>query len=491
MTFRAAGRLLGAALALFCAAAPAGFGQERTEAAVDEVFYRALPVRKIAVDRGGPGREFELAYRTAGRSDRPLLVLLHGINDTGFSWAGLARELVDDFRMIIVDLPAYGDTFTPLDLDFSYASQTARLKTLLESLGALEGAVLVGHSTGGALAWHLSLEPGVRPAGLVLIDAITVAYDLPARTRLAFSLARHYRLSGPLINLIGPGTIAGLIAGESGSSGFKFSDQSKRIQAAMFTTSARLRVNARWISRMLDFEVVRSWAPRLREISVPTLLVWGRDDTVLEWPFMEEARKAIPGALAFTVENAGHSPHVEKPAEVAGRIRSFVRESAATAAAPALRPEVRTVSPASIPQTPRELDGSMVHLTIALSRYGNDGLADAAGIRLKRGYYSPEYPSQSGSVGLFLEGFWKETDRPLFGGFQIEMVWFKAGGFRFSRGWSIAGARRAETLTTLGYIPSYLPWLCFGARWIGPQGRAGFFVTLEAAPFLNRAFLFW
>ena len=73
----------------------------------------------------------------------------------------------------------------------------------------------------------------------------------------------------------------------------------------------------------------------------------------------------------------------------------------------------------------------------------------------------------------------------------VSMVWYKAGGFRFARGWSIAGGGRAATLTTLGYVPSYLPWLCLGARWIGPRAKAGFFLALELAPLLNRTFLFW
>jgi hypothetical protein len=206
---------------------------------------------------------------------------------------------------------------------------------------------------------------------------------------------------------------------------------------------------------------------------------------------MEEARKAIPGAQSRTVKNAGHSPHVEKPAEVADLIRAFVTESSAPAGPLALGPEVRPVSPASLPVEPPELDGSMIHLTFSMSRYGGDAFADAAGVHLKRGYYSPGYPSQSGSVGLFLESLWKDAGRPLFAGLQIEMVWYRTGGFRFAWGRSIAGAGKAETLTTLGYIPSYLPWLCLGARWIGPRAKAGFFVTLELAPLLNKAFLFW
>ncbi len=71
------------------------------------------------------------------------MVLFHGINDTGFSYAGLALRLDNDFRMIIVDMPAYGNTFTAKPLDFSYASQTSRLRALLEAAGARKTASLI------------------------------------------------------------------------------------------------------------------------------------------------------------------------------------------------------------------------------------------------------------------------------------------------------------------------------------------------------------
>jgi pimeloyl-ACP methyl ester carboxylesterase len=491
MAGRGVGRILGAGFGLWLAVVPAARSQEAADAAADEAYFRALPVYKILVDRSGPRDGFEMAFRVAGREGRPVMVLLHGISDTGFSYAGLARRLDNDFRMIIVDPPAYGDTFTAKPLDFSYGSQTSRLRALLEAVGALNGAVFVGHSTGGGLAWHLSLEPGVHRAGLVLIDAITVEYDLPARTRLAYILAKHHSFSGPLFNLIGPGTIAGIIARESAAPGFRLSETSRLIQSALFTTPARLRVNALWASQLLDFKTVKAWAPRLREISVPTLLLWGEDDAVLKLRFMEKAQKQIPGAQSAVIRRAGHSPHVEKPADAADRIRTFAAGLAAPAGALTPGSQVRVAAPGEIAKRPQELRGSMVHLTFSVSRYGESGIADAAGIHLKRGYYSTDYPSQSGSAGLFLEGLHWDGGQPLFAGYQVELVWYKAGGFRFAQGWSVAGARKTASLITLGYVPSYVPWVCLGVRWIGPRAKAGFFVTLELAPLLDKAFLFW
>ena len=471
-------------------AAGAMRAQAGEDTAALETYYRNLPVRKILVDRERPGGTIPVYFRIAGSDNGRTAVLLHGINDTGFAYAGLARAMERDFRLIIVDLPAYGDSFIEKTLDFSYAAMTARLLALLRAVDALDGSLIIGHSTGGALAWHLALEKECRPAGIVLIDAVTVEFDLPGRTKFAFSLAKHSRLAGPLLTLVGPGTTACLIASESASPGFRTPELNRRLQAAMFTTPERLRVNAGWAVQLLDRPVLRAWAPRLKDIAVPTLLIWGREDRVLDVGLMAEAVGAIPNAHGVIIDGAGHSPHLEKPADVAGRVRTFAEGIALTDKKACLSPDVLTVVPAEIRPT-RELDGAMLHLTASVSRIAGDAIIDAAALHLKRGYYSTEYPSQSGSAGLFLEGLRREGRTAVYAGWQIEFVWFRWGGFRLSQGWNLARESGPSSLWKLGYIPSYVPWLSAGIRWLGRGSKPGFYLTLELAPLLSRSVLFW
>ena len=63
---------------------------------------------------------------------------------------------------------------------------------------------------------------------------------------------------------------------------------------------------------------------RLGEITVPTLIVAGRDDFIFPPEHQRELAAAIPRAHLRLVERAGHNPHAEQPAEVMQAIRDFI-----------------------------------------------------------------------------------------------------------------------------------------------------------------------
>ncbi len=473
-------------------AAPAGplFSQNRSEAGAVDAYFRSLPVYTIPMAEEPAENSFRMAFRVAGPANRRTIVFLHGISGSGYSFASLARELEGGFRLIIVDLPAYGDSFTPRPIDFSYASMMRRLLVLLKAVDALDGALLVGHSTGGALAWHLDLEAACRPAGLVLIDAVTVEYDPDFRIRLAFSLLRASRFFGPIMNLVGNDVLARIIAKGAASKSFKPSPESVERLLPLFTTPARIRVNALWAHQLLDPNVVRSWAPSLAKIEAPVSLIWGREDAVLIPDMAAQAQAHIPRSTAVIIEGAGHSPHGEKPGEVARLIRDFARELPLSEREPRFGPEVQAANSREIVWPTLEMAGSMTHLTLSVSGYPGGGAVDAAAFHLKRGYYSTDYPSQSGSVGLFLEYVGRNGAGDVFAGGQLELVWRGIGGFRAAQGWNLSGGSNASRLTKIGYVPSYAPWVCLGASWFGRETKPGFFLTLELAPRLWKKFLF-
>lgn len=64
-------------------------------------------------------------------------------------------------------------------------------------------------------------------------------------------------------------------------------------------------------------------------IKQKTLLIWGRNDQILDpkvYPAMFQ-RDVEPGLLStYWVEECGHVPHLEKPAEVAAAIAQFLKE---------------------------------------------------------------------------------------------------------------------------------------------------------------------
>jgi proline iminopeptidase len=70
---------------------------------------------------------------------------------------------------------------------------------------------------------------------------------------------------------------------------------------------------------------------RLSEITVPTLVIAGRDDFLFPPECQLELAAGIPGARLRIIERAGHSPHLEQPAEVMQAVRGFIAADALAA----------------------------------------------------------------------------------------------------------------------------------------------------------------
>ncbi len=62
----------------------------------------------------------------------------------------------------------------------------------------------------------------------------------------------------------------------------------------------------------------------LSEVSVPTVVICGREDRATPLPWNEEIAGAIPGATLHVVERAGHLTPMERPEEVTGVLRNWL-----------------------------------------------------------------------------------------------------------------------------------------------------------------------
>jgi len=67
-------------------------------------------------------------------------------------------------------------------------------------------------------------------------------------------------------------------------------------------------------------------ADRLPEIKVPTLLLWGEDDTVTTMAVARQFEKLIPNAELVTIKNCGHAPMIEHPEWFAEQVEKFLKK---------------------------------------------------------------------------------------------------------------------------------------------------------------------
>jgi pimeloyl-ACP methyl ester carboxylesterase len=105
-----------------------------------------------------------IAHRELGSPDAPVLVLLHGLGASGRAFDLVAPLLAARFRVVVPDLPGFGDTGgEPTTIE-------GMARAVLELRGEGE-LVAAGHSMGGLVATAIAeLEPD-RVTRLVLVNS--------------------------------------------------------------------------------------------------------------------------------------------------------------------------------------------------------------------------------------------------------------------------------------------------------------------------------
>ena len=226
-------------------------------------------------------------YLVAGEGEP--VVLVHGLSGSTRWWSRNVPALAEHYRVHLVNLPGFGAIRRP-GRRFVLAEAAAWLLAWIDAVG-LESVHLVGHSMGGYLSLKLAAGRPEAVRKLVLVDPAGVP---SGRTML-----------GHLVPLL---------------------------LAARYATPAFLPVLARdalyagpltllRTARDLLAEDVRG---DLRRIRAPTLLLWGKNDTLIPPSAGELIRAQIPDSRLLVIEGAGHNPMFDRPREFDRALLAFL-----------------------------------------------------------------------------------------------------------------------------------------------------------------------
>ena len=109
----------------------------------------------------------------------PTVLLLHGFGADKDTWNLYARWLVKRYRLVIPDLPGWGEITYHPHADYGYGAQVARLKALVDALG-LGPLHLCGNSMGGAIAGVYAATHPQDVSTLLLMDAAALEMPNPS-----------------------------------------------------------------------------------------------------------------------------------------------------------------------------------------------------------------------------------------------------------------------------------------------------------------------
>ncbi len=107
----------------------------------------------------------------AGERSDPGILLIHGLSNTAWSWAPVARRLPAVRRVVAMDLRGHGLSDAPTE-GYDGGTLAADAEAVAEGSGLLENGsiVLAGHGFGAIVAAWSAVALGTRCAGLVLVD---------------------------------------------------------------------------------------------------------------------------------------------------------------------------------------------------------------------------------------------------------------------------------------------------------------------------------
>lgn len=277
--------------------------------------FQRFPIRTASVNG------HRIAYLDEGQG--PPLILLHGYGGSMWQWEYQQLPLSRQFRVITPDLIGSGLSDKP-PLDYRPEELIESIRGLMDAIG-LPTATLIGNSMGGGVAIGMALTHPDRVSRLVLIDS------LPDHVR--------ERLASPLmqraLNTSVPAWLARFGALFVGNRTMKavlkeIIFDHTLVTPAVLDRSNRNRQREDMTTPLMSLrDNLPLWeqyfAPRLKEIRHPTLILWGEQDRLFPPQVGRDLQATIPQARLIIIPDAGHIPQWEQPQMVNRYITEFLQ----------------------------------------------------------------------------------------------------------------------------------------------------------------------
>lgn len=258
-----------------------------------------------------------LRFVRAGRG--PAVVLVHGFGSSLYTWKAVMPELSRAHDVLALDLPGFGESEQPADL--SLDELPAAVTGLMERLG-IARAALVGSSMGGAAAALVCARAPERAGALVLIDAAGFDIAGPGRPRLV------RMATSPLGGLLAWLPVKRLLVEAALREVFCDDTLVTDERVAEYLALARRPGSYAAVRSLSESLEGRSGVVQeaLADVRVPTLVVWGGEDTWIPVAHAARFGEAIAGSRQVVIENTGHLPQEERPGELLRVLRPFLRD---------------------------------------------------------------------------------------------------------------------------------------------------------------------
>jgi len=259
-----------------------------------------------------------------GEAKGPTIVLAHGFSANKDTWIRFITAIDKKYHVIAIDWAGHGDNERDLNGNYDLFQQADRLHALMQAKG-INKFHLAGNSMGGAISAIYAMKYPNELASLALMNSAgidgknkseyfqalekgsnpLIASDLESFDyRMGFTMSQPPFLPWPLKPALVRITLS------------RF-DINNKIFNDMMGTKERLE-GEDFHQKLVDLAA---------QNPIPTLIMWGEEDRVLDVSAVEEFQKLLPHAEVKVYEGVGHLPMMEIPNKSAEFYESFVAKA--------------------------------------------------------------------------------------------------------------------------------------------------------------------
>ena len=255
--------------------------------------------------------DFKIVYAEGGTGET--VIMVHGFGLNKDAWLAVAKHLTPNYRVIIPDLPGFGESSKPLNAKYSIMSEVERLNLFAKEL-KLTKFHLIGQSMGGNISGNYAATYPDMVRSLALIDAVGVHSPIKSE----FVLTYEKGINSLIIKEV---------------------NDYDKIMKLVFVKPPEY---PSFIKKYIAKQEMKKWPfyekidndmradgyvleTKLNKITAPTLIVWGDSDKIIDISSVGIFEKNIKNSKSVIIKECGHAPMMEKPDQTALAYQDFLK----------------------------------------------------------------------------------------------------------------------------------------------------------------------
>lgn len=231
------------------------------------------------------------------------LVLLHGLFGALSNFKDLVDHFKENYKVVVPILPLYELTL----LDTTVSGLAKYVRRFIETMG-YQDVHLLGNSLGGHVGLVYVLKNPERVKSLILTGSSGLFENGMGETYPKRGDYNYIRKKTEL-TFYDPAVATKELVDEV----FEITNNRLKVIKVIALAKSAIRHNL---------------GDELRDMKVPTLLIWGQNDTVTPPMVAEEFHRLIPNSELFFINHCGHAPMMEVPREFNIILENFLKKQA-------------------------------------------------------------------------------------------------------------------------------------------------------------------